>query len=90
MPQGTALPVVSTQVLFTDRETQAVTEYIIHDQVTPSEYLGPGLPMVIPFSPDFSFTLTRNGRLRFSLWMGRENFYGGYDDTVYVRPENDV
>ena len=94
LPQGTTLPVVSTQVYFTESGTGSSTELYDHYGVNPNEYLGPGLPLRIPFSPDFDFTLRSNGRVRFTFWMSDPGspaaFYAFYDDTITVLPENEI
>jgi hypothetical protein len=90
MPAGTPIPEVRVQVLFipSDRSQQPRGVYT-HTDSRP-RYMEPGLPLLISFDPDFDFTVSDNGRLRFTFWLGGADFWGVYEDTVYVRPDNDI
>lgn len=56
------------------------------------QYLEPELPLLVNFSPDFDFTISQNGRIRFTFWMSdtTDPFIAMYDDTITVRPDNDI
>lgn len=92
MPQGYTPPEVRCQVLFTPFDENVNTTALIERNDPHPEYLEPGLPLLVNFSPNFDFTISQNGRLRFTFWMSDANepFIAMYDDTIIVRPDNDI
>ncbi len=92
MPQNYTLPEVRTQILFIPSdESQNATALYEHRDLHPG-YLGPELPLLVDFSPNFDFTISQNGTVRFTFWMSDANepFIAMYDDTIFVRPDNDI
>ena len=86
-PTNIELPDVNVQILF-DPFDGPTTEQYVHNDSNP-EYMEAGLPLLLSFSPDFDFTIRRNGRLRFTLWQGID-LCALYDDTIRVKPQNDI
>ncbi len=92
MPQGHILPEVRVQILFTPSGTGESTLTLYEHSDPNPEYLGPELPLLVSFSPDFDFTISQNGSIRFTFWMSDANnfFIAMYDDTITVIPDNDI
>lgn len=88
LPPAETIPKASVQILFTDEKDLTSGRYV-HNDPKP-EYMEPGLPLLISFLPDFDFTETKNGKLRFTFWLGGIDFYALYDDTVYVNPNSGI
>jgi hypothetical protein len=93
MPTGTAVPEVWTTIQYNPYAAgQSFREYFAHDDA-PARYMGPGLPLLLPFDPAFDFTLIENGHLRFVFYMdygAQALFLATYDDAIEVRPQNDI
>jgi hypothetical protein len=92
-PASVRLPQVIAQILFTPYGANATTRQMYYHVDNSPRYLQPGLPLLVSFSPDFSFTLTENGRLRFSLYLqehSAQDLRALYEDTVRVMPDNDI
>lgn len=92
MPQGHTPPQVWSQILFTPfNERERTLTLFEHNDPQP-QYMEPEFPLLVNFSPDFDFTISQNGRVRFTFWMSdaTDPFIATYDDTITVRPDNDV
>ncbi|HEX9803803.1 MAG TPA: DUF4157 domain-containing protein [Gammaproteobacteria bacterium] len=93
MPAGAAVPEVWTTIQYSPHSAgQSFRDYFPNDDA-PARYMGPGLPLLLPFDPAFDFTLTENGDLRFVFYMdygAQSLFLAMYDDTIEVRPQNAI
>ena len=93
MPVGAAVPEVWTTIQYSPHAAGQSFRYYFTNDDAPARYMGPGLPLLLPFDPAFDFTLTENGALRFVFWMdyGAQGlFLATYEDAIEVRPRNDI